>query len=209
MKCLKEPLSRLVNREENARGAFFEGRFRSIAILDEESLLATCAYIDLNPVAAAVAVVPETSPHTSVQQSMAHVEAQDRTEDLKAAEQGSVAAPARSSGLEEAHWLCPIEDWQRLVVSPCSSRAAERHISGRLTLSAALSDGPADGIHKRERCRSDSFTARGGASARCRPFRGCAGCDASRFWRFKQSDTMPVLVASSGWVCWECSTLET
>jgi hypothetical protein len=52
MKCLKEPLSRLVNQEENARGAFFEGRFRSIAILDEESLLTTCAYIDLNPVAA-------------------------------------------------------------------------------------------------------------------------------------------------------------
>ena len=26
-------------------GAFFEGRFKSVAILDEESLLATCAYI--------------------------------------------------------------------------------------------------------------------------------------------------------------------
>ncbi len=46
MKCLKEPLSRLANREENVRGAFFEGRFKSVAILDEESLLATCAYID-------------------------------------------------------------------------------------------------------------------------------------------------------------------
>src|SRR5208282_944794 len=49
MKCLKEPLSRLANREEQTRGAFFEGRFKSVAILDEESLLATCAYIDLNP----------------------------------------------------------------------------------------------------------------------------------------------------------------
>ncbi len=52
MKCLKEPLSRLANREEQTRGAFFEGPFKSVAILDEESLLATCAYIDLNPVAA-------------------------------------------------------------------------------------------------------------------------------------------------------------
>jgi len=43
MKCLKEPLSRLANREEKTRGAFFEGRFKSVAILDEESLLATCA----------------------------------------------------------------------------------------------------------------------------------------------------------------------
>jgi len=37
MKCLKEPLSRLVIREEQTRGAFFEGRFESVAILDEES----------------------------------------------------------------------------------------------------------------------------------------------------------------------------
>jgi hypothetical protein len=51
MKCLKEPLARLANRQDNARGAFFEQRFKSIAILDEEALLATCAYIDLNPVA--------------------------------------------------------------------------------------------------------------------------------------------------------------
>ena len=47
MKCLKEPLARLANREEQTRGAFFEGRFKSVAILDEESLLATCAYIEM------------------------------------------------------------------------------------------------------------------------------------------------------------------
>jgi len=46
MKCLADPLSRLVNREEQTRGAFFEGRFKSVAILDEASLLVTCAYID-------------------------------------------------------------------------------------------------------------------------------------------------------------------
>ena len=39
MKCLKEPLSRLANRQEQTRGAFFEGRFKSVAILDEPSLL--------------------------------------------------------------------------------------------------------------------------------------------------------------------------
>ena len=50
MKCLKEPLSRLADRQDQTRGAFFEGRFKSKAILDEESLLAPVAYIDLNPV---------------------------------------------------------------------------------------------------------------------------------------------------------------
>ena len=43
MKCLKEPLARLANRQDKTRGAFFEERFKSVAILDEESLLATCA----------------------------------------------------------------------------------------------------------------------------------------------------------------------
>ncbi len=72
MRCLKEPLSRLANREEQS-GAFFEGRFKSVAILDEESLLATCAYIDLNPVAAGIAEVPEASKHTSIKQRVEHV----------------------------------------------------------------------------------------------------------------------------------------
>jgi len=114
MKCLKEPLSRLVNREEGTRGAFFEGRYKSIAILDDESLLATCAYIDLNPVAAGIADAPEVSPHTSVKQRVDHVQQAGRTADLHHAEQGSVAASRRAVSLEEQLWLCPIEDRRRL-----------------------------------------------------------------------------------------------
>src|SRR5262249_52052922 len=110
IKCLQEPLSRLANRGDNARGAFFEGRFKSVAILDEESLLATCAYIDLNPVAAGIAEVPEASEHTSIKLRVDHVEAQGRIEDLKAAGKGSIAGSEVSAGLEESHWLCPIED---------------------------------------------------------------------------------------------------
>jgi REP element-mobilizing transposase RayT len=117
MKCLKEPLSRLANREEKTRGAFFEGRFKSVAILDEESLLATCAYIDLNPVAAGIAKVPETSQHTSIKERVEHVRAQGRTADLKAAKYGSIAGSNASSGLEESHWLCPIEDRRGLEPS--------------------------------------------------------------------------------------------
>jgi len=40
---------------------------------NEESLLATCAYIDLNPVAAGIAEVPETSKHTSIKERFDHV----------------------------------------------------------------------------------------------------------------------------------------
>jgi hypothetical protein len=114
MKCLKEPLSRLANREDQTRGAFFEGRFKSVAILDEESLVATCAYVDLNPVAAGIAEVPESSVHTSIQQRVGHVREQGRVADLKAAQAGSVAGSQAASGLEDGLWLCPVEDRRRL-----------------------------------------------------------------------------------------------
>ena len=110
MKCLKEPLARLANKQDECTGAFFEGRFKSIAILDEESLLSVCAYIDLNPVAAGIAPTPEASEHTSVKARVEHVKTSGRTEDLKAAELGSVAAMRVSSGLEDDLWLVPIED---------------------------------------------------------------------------------------------------
>ena len=75
MKCLREPLSRLANHEDGSRGAFYEQRFKSIAILDEEALLATAAYIDLIPVAAGIAEVPEASAHTSIKARVEHVRA--------------------------------------------------------------------------------------------------------------------------------------
>ena len=59
LKCLKEPLARLANRQDETRGAFFENRFQSVTFLDEEAFLAVGASIDPNPVAAGVVRVPE------------------------------------------------------------------------------------------------------------------------------------------------------
>ncbi len=114
MKCLKEPISRRANREDKCRGAFFEARFKSVAILDEEALLAVSTYIDLNPVAAKIAEVPETSEHTSIKQRVEHIKAEDATTQLEAAKEGSVPGSREAGGLEEALWLCPIEDRRQL-----------------------------------------------------------------------------------------------
>ena len=110
MKCLKEPLSRLANRQDECRGAFFQGRYKSVAILDDAALLAVGVYIDLNPVAAKLADVPETSKHTSVKQRVDHIKAEGRTAQLEAAKNGSVAGSLAASGLEDGIWLCPIEN---------------------------------------------------------------------------------------------------
>jgi REP element-mobilizing transposase RayT len=110
MKCLKEPLARLANKADDCKGTFFEGRFKSIAILDEESLLTVCAYIDLNPVAAGIAEAPEESQHTSIKERVDHVASQGRIDDLRVAKRGSVAAIKAACHLEEGLWLIPIED---------------------------------------------------------------------------------------------------
>jgi hypothetical protein len=91
MKTLKEPLARMANKEDDCKGTFWESRFKSIAILDEEALLATCAYIDLNPVAAGIAATPESSRHTSVRQRVQHAKAQGQLEALKQATGSSLA----------------------------------------------------------------------------------------------------------------------
>ena len=68
MKCLNEYIAREANKEDNCTGHFWESRYKSQALLTEEALVSAMAYVDLNPVRAAMAPTPEDSDYTSIQE---------------------------------------------------------------------------------------------------------------------------------------------
>jgi hypothetical protein len=93
MKDLKEPIARSANAEDSTRGAFWEGRFKCIALLDPAAVLACCVYVDLDQVRLGLADSPEHCTFTSIA-------------DRLLARQGSVNGRA---GPEDGLWLRRLE----------------------------------------------------------------------------------------------------
>jgi hypothetical protein len=70
MRLLSQTIAQRANREDKENGKFWQARYKAVRLLDETSLLACAAYVDLNPIRAALAQTLEASDYTSVQKRL-------------------------------------------------------------------------------------------------------------------------------------------
>ncbi len=90
MRGINEKIARMANEEENCKGRFWEGRFKSQALLDEAAVLSCMAYVDLNPVRAAITDNLVDSDFTSIQQRISECSRSTQVKEMEKSTQKKV-----------------------------------------------------------------------------------------------------------------------
>lgn len=101
MRLFCQNIAQRANLEERETGKFFQARFKATRLLDETSILACAAYVDLNPIRAALAETLEGSQFTSIQKRLLDLKA-SAGEPIAASEQRSAASFLAPVDLNEA-----------------------------------------------------------------------------------------------------------
>ena len=75
MRLMCQRIAQWANKEDKESGKFWQARFRAVRLLDESAILAGAAYVDLNPLRAAIAESLQMSEHTSLQRRLGSMRA--------------------------------------------------------------------------------------------------------------------------------------
>ena len=114
MRLLCQNIGTRANKDDKEVGKFFQGRYRSVRILDEATLLACVAYVDLNPIRAAMVETLEQSDFTS---------AQRRIQSLVA----DASEPSLTPSQTPDSFLAPLSiDEKKDALGPCASTTTKR-----------------------------------------------------------------------------------
>jgi hypothetical protein len=101
---LNEFIARAANTEDKLKGCFWESRFKCQVLLDDIAIILCMAYVDLNPIYAGLAALPEDSDFTSIQE---RIRAWQRENMPTVASHSTPNTHSRSNSRSDS-WLCPI-----------------------------------------------------------------------------------------------------
>jgi hypothetical protein len=101
---LNEFIARMANTEDKVKGRFWESRFKCQVLLDDISIITCMAYVDLNPIRAGLASMPEDSDFTSIQE---RIKAWQKENMPTVPVQSSQSIQSKSDSRSNS-WLCPM-----------------------------------------------------------------------------------------------------
>lgn len=93
MRLLSQKIGKRANEDDKEVGKFWQARYRAVRLLDETAVLACAAYVDLNPIRAAMAETIESSEYTSAQQRAIALQTQANAQTTSDGDAAMVSKP--------------------------------------------------------------------------------------------------------------------